>query len=40
MKETSLGPEEVIYNQGDDGDKIYFIINGEVEKYYTIKKGD
>lgn len=30
MKECLYGPDEIIYNEKDLGDKIYFLIKGEV----------
>lgn len=30
MKESLYGPEEIIYNKKDKGDKLYFLIKGEV----------
>jgi len=37
MKERTIGPEEIIYKEGELGDKIYFILKGEVEIYLNIK---
>lgn len=30
MKECLYGPDETIYNEKEDGDKLYFLINGEI----------
>ena len=30
MKECLYGPDETIYNEKEDGDKLYFLINVEI----------
>ena len=37
MKEVTMGPEEVIYKEKDDGEKIYFILKGCVEIFLNIE---
>jgi len=36
MNEIIVGPEEVIYKEGDDGERLYFIIKGKVEMFLNI----
>lgn len=40
MSETLLGPGEIIYNQNDMDDKLYFVIKGEVETFIDKKSLD
>ena len=28
LKEKRIGPEEIIYNRGDDGNALFFVIKG------------
>ena len=37
MKEKIYGPEEIIYKEGDPGDKIDFITRGKVEMFLNIE---
>jgi len=30
MKECLYGPDEIIYNEKENGDKLFFLINGEI----------
>jgi CRP-like cAMP-binding protein len=38
MKEKIIGPEELIYKEGEDGNKIYFIVRGKVEMFLNIEQ--
>ena len=40
MKEKRLGPEEVIFQEGDYLDKLYFLIKGSVELFVNVKDAD
>ena len=37
MNEIIIGPEEVIYKEGDDGERLFFIIKGNVEMFLNIE---
>jgi CRP-like cAMP-binding protein len=37
MKEKVIGPEELIYKEGESGDKIYFIVRGKVEMFLNVE---
>ena len=37
MNEIIIGPEEIIYKEGDDSERYYFIIKGNVEMFLNIK---
>lgn len=38
MKEKVIGPEELIYKEGESGDKIYFIVRGKVEMFLNVEQ--
>jgi CRP-like cAMP-binding protein len=33
MEERLYGPGEIIYNENDEDDKIYFLLKGEIELF-------
>lgn len=40
LKEKRLGPEEVIYNEGEVVNKLYFLMKGDVNLYITNKEAN
>ena len=38
MKECLYGPGEIIYNEKDIDDKLYFLMKGEIELFIENKK--
>lgn len=36
MKEKRLGPEEIIFSEGDNLDKLFFLIKGQVELFVNV----
>lgn len=40
FKTENFRKGDTIFNQGEDGDKLYILISGELECWKTIKKGD
>lgn len=39
MKETIIGPDEYLLNQGEKNDKIFFILNGTVNTYLKVNNS-
>ncbi|KAL4435261.1 hypothetical protein ABPG74_017353 [Tetrahymena malaccensis] len=39
LKEKRLGPEEIIYNEGETQSRIYFVMKGNVNLYINIKRS-
>ena len=37
LKEKRLGPEEVIYNEKEMDQKIYFLMQGDVDLFINVK---
>ncbi|EAR92302.2 cation channel family protein (macronuclear) [Tetrahymena thermophila SB210] len=40
LKEKRLGPEEIIYNEGESQPRIYFVMKGSVNLFINVKKSN